>query len=151
MSDSIAPIEAHRPALTGHCYRMLVSSKTTLWTGRIISGLATFFLLIDGVMKLAKPAPVVEATVKLGYPESIIVGLGIVLTLSTVLYLIPRTAILGAVLLTGYLGGAVATHVRVGNGWFEMLFPVIVGMLVWGGLWLRDSRLPNLLPLVVTV
>ena len=151
MSDSIAPIEAHRPALTGHCYRMLGSSKTTLWAGRIISGLATLFLLMDGVMKLSKPAPVVEATVKLGYPESIIVGLGIVLILSTVLYLIPRTAILGAVLLTGYLGGAVATHVRVGNGWFEMLFPVIIGMLVWGGLWLRDSRLPNLLPLVVTV
>ena len=99
-------------------------------------------------MKLSKTAPVVEATVKLGYPESIIVSLGIVLTLSTVLYMIPRTAILGAVLLTGCLGGAVATHVRVGNGWFEVLFPVIVGMLVWGGLWLRDSRLPNLLPLV---
>ena len=130
---------------------MLGSSKTTLWTGRIISGLVALFLLMDGVMKLSKPAPVVEATVKLGYPESIIVGLGIVLILSTVLYLIPRTAILGAVLLTGYLGGAVATHVRVGNGWFEMLFPVIIGMLVWGGLWLRDSRLPNLLPLVVTV
>ena len=139
MSDGIAPIEAHRPALT---------SKATLWTGRIISGLAALFLLMDGVMKLSKPAPVVEATVKLGYPESIIVSLGIVLTLSTVLYMIPRTAILGAVLLTGCLGGAVATHVRVGNGWFEVLFPVIVGMLVWGGLWLRDSRLPNLLPLV---
>ena len=148
MFDGITEIEAHRPALTGHCYPMLGSSKTTLWAGRIISGLAAFFLLMDGVMKLAKPAPVVEATVKLGYPESIIVGLGIVLTLSTVLYMIPRTAILGAVLLTGYLGGAVATHVRVGNGWFEVLFPVIVGMLVWGGLWLRDSRLPNLLPLV---
>ena len=85
---------------------------------------------------------------KLGYPESVIVGLGIVLTLSTVLYMIPRTAILGAVLLTGYLGGAVATHVRVGNGWFEVLFPVLIGALVWAGLWLRDSRLRNLLPLV---
>ena len=123
----------------------MLTSKITLRAGRIISGLAAFFLLMDGVMKLSKPAPVVEATVKLGYPESIIVGLGIVLILSTVLYLIPRTAILGAVLLTGYLGGAVATHVRVGNGWFEMLFPVIIGMLVW------DSRLPNLLPLVGTV
>lgn len=92
-------------------------SKTTLWAGRIISGLATLFLMMDGVMKLFKPAFVVEATVKLGYSESIIVGLGMVLTLSTVLYMIPRTAILGAVLLTGYLGGAVATHVRVGNGW----------------------------------
>ena len=123
-------------------------SKATLWAGRIISGLATLFLLMDGVMKLFKPAPVVETTVKLGYPESVIVGLGIVLTLSTVLYMIPRTAILGAVLLTGYLGGAVATHVRVGNGWFEVLFPVLIGALVWAGLWLRDSRLRNLLPLV---
>lgn len=123
------------------------TSKITLWAGRIISGLATLFLLMDGVMKLFKPAPVLEATVKLGYPESIIVDMGIVLTLSTLLYMIPRTAILGAVLLTGYLGGAVATHLRVSNGWFEMLFPVIIGMLVWGGLWLRDSRLRTLLPL----
>ena len=122
--------------------------RATLWAGRIISGLTTLFFLMDGIMKLFKPAPVVEATVKLGYPESVIVGLGIVLTLSTVLYMIPRTAILGAVLLTGYLGGAVATHVRVGNGWFEVLFPVIIGILVWAGLWLRDSRLPNLLSLV---
>jgi DoxX-like protein len=116
-------------------------SKKRLWAGRIISALPALFLLVDGIMKLIKPALVVEATVKLGYPESVIVGLGIILLASTVLYLIPRTAILGAILLTGYLGGAVATHVRVGEGWFSILFPVIFGALLWLGLCLRDDRL----------
>jgi len=123
------------------------ASKKMLWAGRIISALPALFLLLDGIMKLVKPAPVVEATVRLGYPESVILGLGIVLLACTVLYLIPRTAILGAILLTGYLGGAVATHVRVGGGLFSVLFPVVLGVLVWGGLWLRDERLRALIPL----
>ena len=97
-------------------------------------------------MKLVRPAPVVEATVQLGYPESVIFGLGIVLLACTVFYLVPRTSILGAILLTGYLGGAVATHVRVGDGLFPIFFPVILGVLVWGGLFLRDDRLRALLP-----
>ena len=121
-------------------------SKKAVWTGRIISALPALFLLVDGIMKLIKPPVVVEATVKLGYPESVIVPLGIVLVASTVLYLIPRTSILGAILLTGYLGGAVATHVRVNEGLFSVFFPVIVGVLLWGGLWLRDQRLRALLP-----
>lgn len=112
----------------------------SLWAGRILTGLAGLFLLMDGVMKLFKPKQVVEATVQLGYPESVIFGLGCVLTACTVLYLIPRTSILGALLLTGYLGGAVATHVRVEAGWFPVLFPVIMGAIVWGGLWFRDAR-----------
>src|ERR1700674_2238605 len=111
-----------------------------LWAGRIVSALPALFLLVDGVMKLFKPAVVVQATVQLGYSETVIVPLGIVLTACTVLYLIPRTAMLGAILLTGYLGGAVATHVRVGEGPFPVLFPIMVGVLVWGGLWLRDDR-----------
>ena len=123
------------------------SSKARLWAGRIIGGLPALFLLMDGIMKLVKPAPVVEATVKLGYPESVILPLGIVLLACTVLYLIPRTAILGAILLTGYLGGAVATHVRVGEGLFSVLFPVIFGALLWLGLYLRDDRLRALIPL----
>ena len=99
-------------------------------------------------MKLVKPAPVVEATVRLGYPESVILGLGIVLLACTALYLIPRTSILGAVLLTGYLGGAVATHVRVGNPLFShVLFPTYLGALIWGGLYLREDRLRALIPL----
>src|SRR5262245_16835762 len=116
-------------------------SNVTLWSGRIMSALPSLFLLVDGIMKLFKPDFVVKATVELGYPETVIVPLGIVLTACTALYLIPRTRILGAILLTGYLGGAVATHVRVGAGWFEILFPVVVGALVWGGLLLRDAQL----------
>jgi len=122
-------------------------SKGRLWAGRIIGGLPALLLLVDAIMKFVKPAPVVETTVKLGYPESLIVGLGAVLLVSTILYLVPKTAVLGAILLTGYLGGAVATHVRVGGGWFPILFPVIFGVLLWGGLWLRDERLQTLIPL----
>jgi hypothetical protein len=122
-------------------------SKKMLWAGRVISALPAVFLLLDGIMKLVKPAPVVEATVRLGYPESVILGLGIVLLACTVLYLIPRTSILGAILLTGYLGGAVATHVRVGEGLFPVLFPVVLGVLLWGGLYLRNERLRALIPL----
>jgi len=121
--------------------------KSTIWAGRIISALPVLFLLMDGVMKLVKPRVVVEATVRLGYPESVILGLGIVLITSTVLYIIPATSVLGAILLTGYLGGAVATHVRVGEGLFSVLFPVMVGVLIWLGLYLRDGRLRALVPL----
>ena len=98
-------------------------------------------------MKLFKPPAVVEATTQLGYPESSIIGIGLLLLVCTILYLIPRTAILGAILLTGYLGGAVATHVRVSASWFNILFPVVFGCMVWGGLWLRDSGVVRLLPL----
>ncbi len=123
------------------------SSKIQLWAGRILTGIAGGFLLVDGVMKMVKPAAVIEATVKLGYPEAAIVPLGIVLTLSALLYLFPRTAVLGAILLTGYLGGAVATHVHASGSAFEIVFPAIFGAIVWGGLWFRDSRIKNLLPL----
>jgi DoxX-like family len=112
-----------------------------------MSAVPALFLLVDGIMKLAKPTVVVETTVQLGYPESVIVGLGIVLLVSTALYVIPQTCLLGAILLTGYLGGAVATHVRVSDGLFPMLFPVIVGALLWGGLVLRNPRLGAMLPL----
>jgi hypothetical protein len=122
-------------------------SKAMLWSGRIMSGLPALFLLVDAIAKFAKPAPVVEGTVKLGYSESVIIPLGIVLLACTILYLIPRTSILGAILLTGYLGGAVATHVRVGDPMFNILFPVIFGAFLWGGLYLRDARLRSLIPL----
>lgn len=95
-------------------------------------------------MKLGKPAVVLEATRQLRYPESSVVGIGMLLLVCTVLYLLPRTSIVGAILLTGYLGGAVASHVRVGNGWFSVVFPVVFGGLVWGGLWLRDGRVRGL-------
>ena len=122
-------------------------SKSNLWIGRIVGGLPALFLLLDGAMKLAKPAFVVDATVKLGYPESSIVPLGVVLIVSTILYLIPKTSVLGAILLTGYLGGAVATHVRAGESLFSIFFAVIFGVLLWLGLYLRDLGLRTLVPL----
>jgi DoxX-like family len=123
-------------------------SKKRLWAGRIISLLPVLFLFMDGLMKLLKPAVVVQATVTLGYAEKTIVPLGILLLSCTALYAIPRTAVLGAILLTGYLGGAVATNVRVGNPVFTyILFPVYLGVLIWLGLYLRDERLRALIPL----
>jgi hypothetical protein len=122
-------------------------SRKTLWAGRIISTIPVLFLLLDSLMKVFPPEIVVKATLDLGYQENVIVPLGLVLLTSTVLYIIPRTAVLGAILLTGYLGGAVATHVRVGDAPFSMLFPVIVGSLLWLGLYLRDERLRTLVPL----
>jgi hypothetical protein len=122
-------------------------AKKRLWVARILSFLPALFLLLDGVMKLLKPAFVVEATLKLGYPERVILGIGVVLVICTLIYLIPRTAVLGAILLTGYLGGAVATHVRAETGWFEVMFPVILCSLLWAGLILRDDRLRTLIPL----
>jgi DoxX-like family len=115
-------------------------SKRVVWAGRIVSGLAALFLLIDGGMKLLKPAVVVDATRQLGYPESAIGGIGVVLLACTLLYVFQRTAIFGAILLTAYMGGAVASQVRVGAGWFNVMFAVVFGVLVWGGLWLRDPR-----------
>ena len=117
-----------------------------VWAGRIVSWLTAAFLLLDGVAKLFKPLPVVEGTVKLGYAESVIIPLGIVLVACTVLYLVPRTAVLGAILLTGYLGGAVATHVRAADGAFGIVFAVVFGALVWLGLYLRDERVRELVP-----
>jgi hypothetical protein len=125
----------------------ITNSKKAVWTGRTLSGLAIAFLFMDGVMKLFNPAPVVEAMVRLGYPVSMSLGLGIVLLACVVLYAIPRTSFLGAVLLTGYLGGAVATHARVGDPMFSYtLFPTYFGALIWVGLYLRDQRLRILIP-----
>ena len=123
-------------------------SKKMLWTGRIMSALVALFLLLDGVMKLVNPAPVVEGMTKLGYPLSLTAVIGIVLLVCVVLFAIPRTSILGAILLTGYLGGAVASQLRVGLPLFSnVLFPIYMGVLIWGGLYARDSRLRELIPL----
>jgi hypothetical protein len=116
------------------------------WTGRILSGLTTVLFLMDGVMKIVKPEPVVKATVQLGYPETTIFGIGIALVVSVILYAIPRTNVLGAMLLTAYLGGAVASHVRVGNPVGQIVMTVIFGVLVWAGPFLRDARLRALVP-----
>lgn len=121
-------------------------SRAQRTTGRILTGLAAAFLLLDGAMKLAKPAPVIEATVALGFPEHTIVSIGVALLVATVLHLVPRTAFLGALLVTAYLGAAVAAHVRVGNPLFShLLFPVYVAAFVWAGYALRDPRVRALL------
>jgi hypothetical protein len=123
-------------------------SRKALWTGRILSGLAVLFLLFDATGKLLQPVEVVEGTTQLGWPASVLVPLGIIQLVCLIVYLIPRTALLGAILWTGHLGGAIATHVRIGNPLFShVLFPVYIALLLWGGLWLRDRRLRALLPI----
>ena len=123
------------------------TSKAMLWTGRVLSGLAILFFLMDGIMKLFKPAVVVNATLGLGYPESEIIGIGVVALICIVLYAVPRTAILGAILLTGYLGGAIASKVRIEAPLFDIIFALVFALFIWGGLWLRNPRLRALLPL----
>ena len=121
-------------------------SKKNIWTGRIISGLVVVFLSVDASLKVLKNQLAVEGDARLGYPENTVVGIGILLLLCTLLYAIPRTSILGAILLTGYLGGAVATHVRVGNPLLGyVLLPVYIGVLAWSSLFLRDSRIRTFL------
>ena len=123
------------------------TDKTTIWAGRIISAFAVLFLIFDSVIKVLSMAPAVESTTQLGYPASLVVGIGILELACLAVYVIPRTAVLGAILLTGYLGGAIATQVRAGSPLFSIIFPVIVGALVWGGLFLREERLRALIPL----
>ncbi len=120
------------------------------WTGRIVSGLVVAFLLVDGAIKLVPIAVVTETMAQLGWPASDTLArvLGVLTLAGTILYALPRTSVLGAILLTGYLGGAIATHVRVGSPLFShTLFGVYLGLLVWGGLYLRDRRLRALIPL----
>ena len=120
-------------------------SLRRIWASRILTALCALFLLMDGGMKLFKPPFVIEATAPLGYPESTIVGIGVTLLVCTVLYLIPRTAVLGAILLTAYLGGAVASNVRAGTPLFNMVFPMLFGVMAWASLVLRDKRLESIL------
>jgi hypothetical protein len=120
------------------------ASGKLIWAGRIVSALPALMLIFSGVMKLAKPAPVLDEFTRLGYPENVIVGIGVVELVCVAVYLIPRTAVLGAILITGYLGGAVATHLRVADPYIP---PILVGVFVWGGLYLRDARLRALVPI----
>ena len=123
------------------------SSKAMVWTGRILTGLTTLFLFFDFVLHFYVPAPVVEAFARLGIPLEDSHTIAVILALSLILYLAPPTAVLGAILITGYLGGAVAINLRAGSAMFETVFPVILGMIAWVGLWLRDARLRALIPL----
>ncbi len=117
---------------------MPAMSASRIWTGRVLSGLAVAFLLFDAAGKLARQAMAVEGTAAMGFPESTVVPIGILLLIGVVLHVIPRTSLLGAVYLTGYLGGAIAAHVRIGNPLAtHTLFPVYIAVLIWGGLALR--------------
>ncbi|MEA2705412.1 MAG: hypothetical protein QOH22_200 [Gemmatimonadaceae bacterium] len=123
-----------------------IVSKKRLWVSRIISGIAVLFLIFDGVTKLMVITPVVEGMRKLGYPVPLAPVIGAILLVCVVLYVIPRTAPLGAILLTGYLGGAVASQLRIEMPLFGYtLFPIYVAVLAWGGLYLRDNRVRSLL------
>ena len=119
--------------------------RTISWSGRILSGIVVAFMVFDGVIHVLKPAPVVDAFAQLGFPIRLSVGLGLLELVCTALYAIPRTAFVGALLLTAYLGGAIATQLRAGAGWFPTIFPVIVAALLWSGLALRDTRVRGLL------
>jgi hypothetical protein len=122
-------------------------SKKMFWAGHILSALAILFLLFDGIIKVTQHPEAVRPTIELGYPASLVLGIGLIELVCLAVYVIPRTSILGAILLTGYLGGAVATQVRAGTNLFSIFFPIIIGALVWGGLFLRDNRLRALIPL----
>jgi hypothetical protein len=120
-----------------------MNSKKTLWAGYIMSALPVLVLVASAGAKLMRPPSVVQGFAQLGFPESEIVKLGILELVCTVLYAVPRTSVVGAILLTGYLGGAVAANARAGQ---NVTFPVIFGVLVWGGLFMRDQRLRELIP-----
>jgi hypothetical protein len=123
------------------------TSKKMLWAGRILSGLVVLFMLFDSVIHLLKPPMVVDAFVRIGFPVNLSVTLGVILLVCVILYAIPQTSVLGAILLTGYLGGAVVTNLRAGGSLFgETLFPVYFGILVWGGVFGRDARVRALIP-----
>jgi hypothetical protein len=124
-------------------------STGRLWTGWIVSGLVALFMLFDAGAKFARPAPVVEAFARIGWPIELSSTLGAILLVCTVIYLVPQSAVLGAVLLTGYLGGAVATNLRLQNPLLtHTLFPGYLGVLIWVGLWLREPRIGSVFPLL---
>ena len=122
-------------------------TTTHLWIGRVLSGVAVLFLFFDSTGKLLEVQPVIDGTIALGYPRDLVFTLGVILLAGVLAYLCPRTSVLGALLLTAYLGGAVASQVRVQAPLFtHTLFPIYVALFVWGGLLLRDARLRLLLP-----
>ena len=128
----------------------MATSGKKQWAGRIASGLVISFLMFDSVIKVLALAPAVQATAQLGYPANMVTGLGILELACVIVYAVPRTSALGAILLTGWLGGAIATHFRIGSPLVShTLFPVYVAALIWGGLWLRSERVRQLLSLGV--
>jgi len=128
-----------------------MTTRATLWTGRVLSGIAILFLVLDGAIKLVPIQPVTDSLRELGYPatDSFARFLGVVTLVSVGLYAWPRTALLGAVLLTGLMGGAIASHLRLGDPLFtHTLFGVYLGLFIWGGLWLREARVRRVMPVL---
>jgi hypothetical protein len=123
------------------------ASKAALWTGRVISGLVVLFMVFDGVTKVMRVPQVIDATIRIGFPVSSVVGIGVTLLICVAIYVIPRTSVLGAILLTGYFGGATAANVRAESPAFNTMFAVCFGVLTWLGLYLRERRLQALVPL----
>jgi len=147
MDTTLDPTRTVSPAASPAASRAASPARPAprRWPGRVLTGIPAVFLAFDAAIKLARPAFVTEASVKIGVPPELSVGLGILLAACLALYLIARTAPLGAVLLTGYLGGAVFTHLRVGDPLIShTLFPIYVGALLWAGLYLRDDRVRRL-------
>ncbi|MDN4072922.1 DoxX family protein [Fictibacillus terranigra] len=123
-------------------------SKSRLWTARVMSGLVTLFMLFDGITKLLKLSVSVDGMVEMGFAEHHVITIGILALLSTILYALPQTSVLGAIILTGFFGGVIATHIRLDNPLFShTLFPVYLAVLTWGGIYLRDKRLQIIFPI----
>ena len=141
---AVTPAAGTATGLTPQSVSTPAISRASIWSGRIVSGVISVLLALDAGLKLFMLGPAVEGTAQLGYLPHVVFPLGLIEGMSLVLYLIPRTSVLGAVLWTGYLGGAVATHVRLANPLFtHTLSPIYVAIMLWGGLWLRDRRLRN--------
>ena len=136
------------PATISQPRRERAESRKALWTGRVLTAVISALLFLDAMMKVTRSATAVQGTTQLGYAASILVPLGVIQLVALAAYLFPRTAVFGAIVWTGYLGGAVATHVRLGNPVAtHILSPVYVAIVLWGALWLRDARVRALLPI----
>ena len=126
----------------------MTTTPKTIWVGRILSALAILFLSFDTIVKVLRLPVAIEGTTQLGYPESSVFVIGIIQLVCLVLYVIPQTSVFGAILFTGYLGGAIATHLRIGSPLFtHILFPIYVAVLIWGGLYAREPRLRAVIPI----
>jgi len=126
----------------------MTTTPKTIWVGRILSALAILFLSFDTIVKVLRLPVAIEGTTQLGNPESTVFVIGVIQLVCLVLYVIPQTSVFGAILFTGYLGGAIATHLRIGSPLFtHILFPIYVALLIWGGLYAREPRLRAMVPI----
>jgi hypothetical protein len=147
MTAEAKTAEERKAYMTSAAHTSPVAQKRVV-TGYILTALVVLFLTFDTVMKVLRLAPAVQGTTQLGYPAGTVLWIGLIELVCVVLYVLPQTSVLGALLLTGYLGGAIATHVRIGSPLLGYtLFPIYVALLVWGGLYLREARLRELVPL----